>query len=278
MTLTELLQSDRPLIMGVLNVTPDSFSDGGRHDDDEAALTRARTMLTQGADIIDVGGESTRPGAQRIDADQQRQRVIPVIEQLTQSTPPVVISIDTTLAPVARAALDAGAQMVNDVSAGCEDDAMLPLIAERRCHVTLMHMRGSPATMQNDPTYNDVVAEVLEFLLARADAARAAGVDRDKILIDPGIGFGKTTDHNLQLLADLGRFVATGYPVLLGASRKRFLGELTGVTEPVDRVHATAATTAWAVSRGVRAVRVHDIQPNRHAADVTAAIVGHRKG
>jgi dihydropteroate synthase len=242
-----------------------------------AAVAHAAAMVEQGADMIDVGGESTRPGAERVPAAEQVARVVPVIERLTD-TCAAPISVDTTRPAVAEAALDAGATVINDVSAGTDDPGILRLAAERETPLILMHMLGQPATMQDDPRYDDVVTEVRDYLLARAEAAQAAGVAPGRIILDPGIGFGKTTEHNLRLLAGLDAFVATGYDVMLGASRKRFLGELTGADDPRQRVTATAATTALGVAAGVRYFRVHDVAPNRHAADVTAAVARHRKG
>lgn len=259
----------RPLLMGILNVTPDSFSDGGKFDAVDAAVAHARTMVEQGADLIDVGGESTRPGAKRVSVDQQIARVAPVIDALSEALGDrASISIDTTRAAVAAAALDAGAVVLNDVSAGTEDPDMLALAAERGVPIVLMHMRGEPGTMQDGPRYGDVVTEVETYLLKRAAAAEAAGVARDHIVIDPGIGFGKTTAHNHALLAALPRFVATGYPILLGASRKRFLGP---DLPPADRVYGTCVTTAMATRAGVAIVRVHDVAANRQARDVAIA-------
>ncbi len=268
------LSLNEPLIMGVLNVTPDSFSDGGRFAEPGEAIEQAKRMTAEGADIIDVGGESTRPGAQRVTTDVQLQRVLPVIQGLTRASG-AVVSIDTTRAAVAEAALDAGAAIINDVSAGRDDPLMLQLAARREAPIVLMHMLGEPATMQQDPRYDDVVGQVESFLLRRAEAALAAGVRRDGILIDPGIGFGKTMAHNLALLADLPRLVATGFPVVLGTSRKRFLRALCGQgveAAPDHVIGGTCATTALAVAAGVAILRVHDVQPNRHAADVAWAI------
>ena len=231
-------------------------------------------MIDEGADVIDVGGESTRPGAQRIDAAEQRARVLPVIERLSELG--VAASIDTTRAAVAAAAIDAGATMVNDVSAGRDDPEMLALVVERGVRYIAMHMRGQPATMQDEPRYRDVVAEVRDFLIERAEAAIAAGVNPSCIVIDPGIGFGKTAAHNLELIARLDEIVAAGYPVMLGASRKGFLGKLTGTSDPADRAAATAATTALGVAAGATLFRVHDVAANRHAADVAAAVRGVR--
>jgi dihydropteroate synthase len=270
---------DRARIMGVLNVTPDSFSDGGRFDAVDAAVAQGRAMASAGACIIDVGGESTRPGAERIDETTQRQRVVPVIERLRAALDEaghgdVVISIDTTRAAVAEAALAAGAGMLNDVSAGQEDPALLSLAADRAAPIAMMHMQGGPATMQQNPRYDDVVAEVLAFLSRRKEAAVAAGIERSQVVIDPGIGFGKTTEHNLALLHHLDRFVATGQPVLVGASRKRFIQAVSAAAgeRPDDRLGGTCAVTALAVQAGVQIVRVHDVAANKQAADVAGAI------
>jgi dihydropteroate synthase len=264
----------RPIIVGILNVTPDSFSDGGRHDDLARALAHGLRMAEEGADIIDVGGESTRPGAMPVAAGLQISRTEPVIAALREQLPATIgISIDTRVAVVARRALDAGAGHINDVSAG-SDPALLALAAERGVPIWLMHMQGEPASMQRQPHYADVVAEVLQFLLERAALARQAGVAAARIALDPGIGFGKTLAHNLALLRALDRLVATGYPVLLGTSRKRMLRELTGEQAPGQLAAATCATTALGVARGVRMFRVHDVKANRHAADVAWAIEG----
>lgn len=263
---------ETPLIMGILNVTPDSFSDGGLSADVDAAMSRALQMIAQGADLIDIGGESTRPGAQRVDAPEQMARIIPVIERLARVEPKVRISVDTTRREVAAAAIAAGATLVNDVSAGRDDPGLFDLVAGSGADLALMHMQGTPLTMQDNPYYDNVVEEVLGFLLERAAAAESAGVPRSCILIDPGIGFGKRKIDNLMLLANLEQCVATGYPVLLGASRKRFMGAICGEACPTELVAATAATTALGVMAGVRMFRVHDVKENRQAADVAAAI------
>ncbi|MGR9100680.1 MAG: dihydropteroate synthase [Gammaproteobacteria bacterium] len=262
-----------PLIMGILNVTPDSFSDGGRFVSLEPALRQVREMIGHGADIIDIGGESTRPGALPVPAEEQIVRVLPVIEAIRKEIGTgFKISVDTTLSPVAKAALDAGADIINDVSAGRHDPAIFDLAAKREVPIVLMHMQGSPETMQDRPYYDSVVDEVLDFLVARADAAMQAGVKPENIMIDPGIGFGKRKQDNIDLMARLDRFVATGYPVLLGASRKRFMGAILDVTQPSELVTATAVTTALGVMAGVGIFRVHDVLENRQAADVAAAI------
>ncbi len=265
----------RPAIVGILNLTPDSFSDGGRYADVAAALDHAHRMVAEGADAIDVGGESTRPGAGRVEPAEQIRRVVPVLEALAAEVD-VPISIDTTSATVAEAALEAGASILNDVSAGLEDGRMFGLAAERATPIILMHKQGDPATMQAAPTYQDVVAEVGRFLTARRDAAVAAGISPERIVLDPGIGFGKTTQHNLALLGGLSDLVALGQPVMLGTSRKRFIGEICSLEDPVDRVAGTVATTAMGVAAGVQLFRVHDVGPNRQAADVTFAALGHQ--
>ena len=265
------LDLDRAVIVGILNLTPDSFSDGGAYGDADGAVGAAMSMVEQGADAIDIGGESTRPGAQRIDADEQCRRVIPVIERLAGETD-IALSIDTTRSVVAERALDAGAVMVNDVSAGRDDAEVFRVVADRGAALVLMHMLGEPATMQDDPQYGDVVTEVRDFLMRRAEAAGAAGVRQEQIVIDPGIGFGKTTAHNLALLRHLDVFVATGQAVMLGASRKRFIGQITGQDDPAQRAVGTAATTVLGVMAGVQMFRVHDVGMNREAADVVTAV------
>lgn len=265
-----------PLIMGILNVTPDSFSDGGKFTAIDSALLQAQFMISAGVDIIDIGGESTRPGSESVSAEKQISRVIPVVKAIRKDLSATLpISIDTTLSEVARAALDAGATIINDISAGEQDAEILSLAAKRNVPIILMHIRGQPDNMQEAPFYQDVVAEVLNSLQERVDVALAAGIDKNQIAIDPGIGFGKRRQDNLDLLANLDRFVATGYPVLLGTSRKRFMGSLCAVTEPAELVSATAATaatTALGVQQGVQMFRVHDVKENRQAADVAWAI------
>ena len=262
-----------PLIMGILNVTPDSFSDGGQYTGVEGALAQAERMISEGVDIIDIGGESTRPGAEAVSVAEQVKRVVPVIKairnELSQTIP---ISIDTTASEVAAAALEAGASGINDISAGRHDKAILSLAAEKNVPIILMHIKGLPKDMQQAPSYDNVVAEVLAHLQSCVAAALLAGVAKHNIAIDPGIGFGKRKQDNLDLLAHLDKFVATGYPVLLGTSRKRFMGSLCDVSEPTELVSATAATTALGVMQGVQMFRVHDVKENRQAADVAWAI------
>ncbi len=259
----------RPLIMGILNLTPDSFSDGGQHNTLDSALSHIRRMVLEGADIIDIGGESTRPGASRIAIQEQLARTVDIIAACRREIPERIdISIDTTRAQVAEAALNVGATMINDVTAGTDDPSILDLAAERKVPICLMHMQGRPADMQHDPHYRDVLAEVRQYLLERTEVAIRCGVDRERLIIDPGIGFGKTAGHNLRLLAGLPGLVECGYPVLLGASRKGFLKPYSRAAEAAaDRLIPSCATTVIGVQAGVRIFRVHDVQANREAAD-----------
>ena len=265
--------SSKPLLMGVLNATPDSFSDGGLHHDPDAAVARAVEMVELGADIIDIGGESTRPGAERVPPEEQLKRVLPVTRQLQRELPAEVpISIDTSSTAVAGAALEQGATIVNDISAGRDDPGMFKLVAEAAVPYIIMHMQGTPRTMQDNPTYTDVVAEIKAFLLERAAAARKAGIRQENLVIDPGIGFGKSKRDNLDIIMNLDSFTATGYKVLLGASRKRFMGSICDITSYSELVGATCATTAIGVFAGVNILRVHDIKENRQALDVAWAL------
>lgn len=260
--------------MGILNLTPDSFSDGGRQNNPEDALRHALSMHVQGANIVDVGGESTRPGSLPVPEAEQQRRVLGVIRATRDALlQEVSISIDTTSAVVAEAALDAGADWINDTSAGRDSPDMLPLAAERMVPLVLMHRQGTPAQMQDAPHYSDVVAEVRDFLAARAEAALAAGMLEDRVLLDPGIGFGKRKEHNLRLLAGLGELASLGFPLLLGASRKRFMGATCAQRSPRELSPATCATTALGVMAGVRVFRVHDVAENRQAADVAWAVL-----
>ncbi|HYK15726.1 MAG TPA: dihydropteroate synthase [Burkholderiales bacterium] len=258
----------RPLIMGVVNITPDSFSDGGSFATASTALAHARRLVDEGADLIDIGGESTRPGAGGVALEEERRRVLPVLEQLAGGTVPV--SIDTQKPELMREAIAAGASMINDVNA-LQAPGALAAVAQSGVAVCLMHMQGTPADMQTDPHYDDVVAEVLEFFGDRMRAAHAAGIAPDRIVLDPGFGFGKTLEHNLELLRRLDRFNTTGAAVLAGLSRKGMLGRLTG--RAVDeRVYASIAAALIAVENGARIVRVHDVAATRDALAVWTAV------
>ena len=266
----------RPLVMGVLNVTPDSFSDGGRFFLRDAAIEHATRMRDEGADIIDVGGESTRPqGAQQVDAAEELRRVIPVIEVIAESVSGVVVSVDTVKADVASEAVDAGAQIVNDVSGFRLDPKMGEICAGTGAGVVLMHSRGGVTDMGTyaHAEYGDVVDEVFAELRQRVDAARQSGVSEERIAVDPGIGFAKRGEHSLNMLAALPELAEWGYPIVVGVSRKRFLGELAGVTEPAARLHATVGANVAALHRGARVFRVHDVAANRQALDVAWAIM-----
>ncbi|HET7480523.1 MAG TPA: dihydropteroate synthase [Rubrobacteraceae bacterium] len=261
-----------PVIFGILNITPDSFSDGGEFFDRDAAVAHATGMLDEGAHVIDVGGESTRPGSDPVPGEDEVRRVVPVIRDILAERPEALISIDTYRASTAEAALEAGVRIVNDVTALRGDPRMADLVAEAGCPVVLMHMLGEPKTMQRDPRYGDVVREVCDFLAARAEFAVAAGVDPANLILDPGIGFGKTLEHNLTLLNSIETIVEIGLPVLVGASRKRFLGKITGAETASKRVAATVATTVLAYERGAALFRVHDVRENADALAVAEAV------
>jgi dihydropteroate synthase len=268
-------RSDRIAVMGVLNVTPDSFSDGGRYVTPDDAVAHAIRMRDEGADVIDVGGESTRPGAERVAASVETARVLPVIKALAAEG--IVVSVDTYRAAVAAAALEVGAQVINDVSGGLGDPDMARVARDAGCPWVLMHWRGHSKIMRELAVYSDVVSDVRRELLARVDAAVAAGIDPDQLVIDPGLGFAKTAEHDWQLLRRLPRFVELGLPVLIGASRKSFLGRLLaapdGTPRPVgDREDASTAITTYAALCAVWGVRVHDVRPNVDAARVVAAL------
>jgi dihydropteroate synthase len=265
--------TQRPLIMGVLNITPDSFSDGGEFSDPARAVEHARDMIESGADLIDVGGESTRPGSLPTDPDEQIKRIVPVVRAIADLGLPVTISVDTTRAAVAEAALDAGANLINDVSAGRDDPALFPVAASRKVPIVLMHMQGTPATMQLDPRYADVTREVIEFLKQRLAAAASAGIEPEKVLVDPGIGFGKTVEHNLELLRRLREIrTALGRAIVLGTSRKGFIGRITGESDLSKRPFGTAATVAWGVANGANVLRVHDVGPMAQVSRMIDAI------
>lgn len=256
--------------MGILNVTPDSFSDGGRFLDAPAAVAQARQMVAEGADIIDVGAESTRPGSARVGPDEQIRRIEPILPELTKLD--AIVSIDTTIAEVAEVALDAGAQIINDVSAGRDDAKMFGLAASRNAALILMHMLGRPKTMQENPQYDDVAKEVRDFLAGRIKAATDAGVKRNRIIIDPGIGFGKDLEHNLALLNNIGVLAELGAPVLVGPSRKRFIGEISGRADTSERLGGTIAACLASWRGGASIFRVHDVAAIVQALTVARAI------
>lgn len=259
------------IVMGVLNVTPDSFSDGGQFLDTNKAIEHGLKMAAEGASIIDIGAESTRPGSASVSAEEQIKRVVPVIEALCKKID-VPISIDTNRSEVAQAALEAGAAMINDITA-LSDERMGELVAEEQVPVILMHMQGTPTTMQIEPKYEDVVSEVRQFLLNKAQRAEQFGIPKERIFIDPGIGFGKTLKHNLLLLRNIDQFVNTGYRVLVGTSRKSFIGKITDKNKPADRIFGTAASVALCVAGMVSIVRVHDMAEMVDVVKVTHAIV-----
>jgi dihydropteroate synthase len=264
--------SERGMIMGVLNVTPDSFSDGGEHFSTDKAIAHGLQMSAEGAQIIDVGGESTRPGAEPISAEEEAHRVVPVIKKLQERTD-AFISIDTSKVAVATAALAAGASIVNDVTGGRGDEEMMPLIARRGAAFIIMHMQGTPSTMQSAPHYVDVVSEVADFFRQQYTRALECGIDAMAIAFDPGIGFGKTLEHNLELLGNLARLRPNDRPIVVGASRKAFLGKLVGCSKLSDRVIPTVAVTALLRSRGADIFRVHDVKENLAALRVAEAIM-----
>ena len=261
---------ERTWIMGILNVTPDSFSDGGRYLDASRAIAYAHQMIEDGADIIDIGGESSRPGASPVSTDEELARVLPVIEALANGTE-ALLSIDTYKPAVARSALQAGANIVNDITALGNAD-MAEIVAAMDAGLILMHMKGVPRTMQRSPVYRDLIPEILTFLRQRIDKAQTEGVCPDRIMIDPGIGFGKTGEHNLEILRCLDRFRSLEKPILIGTSRKAFIGKILNLPNPDDRLEGTAATVAWAIAHGADVVRVHDVKPICQVTQMTDAI------
>jgi dihydropteroate synthase len=260
-----------PVLMGVLNVTPDSFSDGGEFFGAEPAVAHAEMMFDEGAQVIDVGGESTRPGSDPVNPEEELRRVLPVIRGILSARPDAIVSIDTYRSSTAKAALDTGARVVNDVTA-LGDPKMAGLVAERGCPIVLMHMLGEPKSMQQDPRYEDVVREVRDFLTERAERAIRAGVEPENVILDPGIGFGKTLEHNLKLLNRLDSLVELGFPVLVGVSRKSFLGKITGSDDTKDRLFGTVAANVLAYERGASLFRVHDVRASGEALAVAATI------
>lgn len=260
-----------PLLMGILNITPDSFSDGGQFFDTDKAIAHGLKMAEEGAAIIDVGAESTRPGSEPVSAEEQIKRAIPVIKSLSKKIK-IPISIDTYNFDVTKAALDAGASMINDITA-LNDERMAKLAAEKKMPVVLMHIQGTPKTMQTNPEYNDVVSEVLAYLLKSTNRAEQFGIPKERIFIDPGFGFSKTVEHNLLLLKNIDKFVHSGYRVLVGTSRKAFIGKITGKENPADRIFGTAATVALCTYNGVSILRVHDIPQMLDVIRMIKAIV-----
>jgi len=270
--LLDLLQKNSPIVMGILNTTPDSFSDGGKFTLVETALSHAMAMVNDGAEIIDVGGESTRPGAQAVSVEDEIQRVVPIIRAIRQQSD-VSISIDTSKPEVMRAAVNAGANLVNDVNA-LRAPGAVELCAELSVPVCIMHMQGEPRTMQTDPQYKDVVEDIIEFLADRIEVCVKAGVERKNIIVDPGFGFGKTLEHNLQLLNRLDEFGRLGVPVLAGISRKSMLGTILGESDAEKRLHASVAAAVLAWARGAKIFRVHDVKPTADALKLCMAMDG----
>jgi dihydropteroate synthase len=273
-------QFPRPaMLMGIVNVTPDSFSDGGKFFDPHRAVEHALQLIAEGADILDIGGESTRPNATPVSEEEELRRVLPVILELVRGglPAPVMISVDTMKPVVARAAVEAGASLINDVAAHRADTAMWDVVRETGAGYLVMHMQGTPQTMQREPHYDDVVREVGDFFGERLNALRAHGVSSDQIILDPGLGFGKTTEHNLELLAGLAQFRACERPVLIGVSRKAFIGKLGGAGEAVDRLPGSLACACEAVAQGAQIIRTHDVAATRQALRLTEAIHARRK-
>lgn len=266
-------KNNKTLLMGVLNVTPDSFSDGGRFFDKNDAVARALEMEKEGADMIDVGGESTRPGAKPVRETEELDRIVPVIARIKKVSG-IAISADTRSAVVAEAALKAGAGMINDVSGLRNDRNMAGVAAKYNCGLVIMHMKGTPEDMQDDPQYLDIISEISESLKESAGIAAKAGVLKENIIIDPGIGFGKTVEHNLEILRNLGKFLALGFPVCVGTSRKSFLGKILGTLDTGDRLMGTIATCVIAVINGARILRVHDVKEVKEAIMITDKVMG----
>lgn len=267
----ELPMGQRTLVMGIINVTPDSFSGDGVIDTD-SAMAKAWRFAEEGADIVDIGGESTRPGSQPVPVDEEMRRILPVIERLKAQNFPLPISVDTYKPKVAKRALEAGACIVNDIL-GLRQPGMMELVAEVKPAVVIMHMQGTPQTMQINPTYKDCVREIAEFLKQQTEAATRVGLSKDRIIVDPGIGFGKTVEHNLEILRRLREIKALGFPVLIGTSRKSFIGKVLGIEIPAERVWGTAATVAIAITNGADIVRVHDVREMVQVARMVDAIL-----
>ncbi len=273
-TLKSAMEKHRTLIMGILNITPDSFSDGGKYFNQTDAYDRAMRLIEEGADILDVGGESTRPGSDPLPLQEELDRILPVISRISSESP-VPISVDTYKADTARHAIDAGACLVNDISGLSFDPAMAIVVADREAMVCIMHIQGSPKDMQLNPTYEDVVCDVKKWIAQQADYGVSQGIPKDHIIIDPGIGFGKTLKHNLEILRRLNEFLELGYPVLIGTSRKSFIGKTLGGLPPEERMDGTAASVAISIANGANIVRVHDVLEMKRVAQMTDAILFH---
>ncbi len=267
-----LATGTRTLLMGILNVTPDSFYDGGRYTLAEAAVRRGLDLLQQGADLVDIGGESSRPGAEPVPLEEELRRVIPVVEELRREAPEAWISVDTYKAEVARRALEAGADMVNDISAATFDPDMAPFVARNQVPIVLMHMKGTPRDMQKNPFYTDVVDEVYRYLESRIVALTELGLDPRQVVVDPGIGFGKRVEDNLELLKNITRFRGLEAPILVGHSRKSFIGALLQEPDPAQRLYGTLAVTAFLVMKGVEILRVHDVAENRQVVQTLESL------
>ena len=271
--MSNYLDFSKPIIMGILNVTPDSFSDGGSYPSSKSAVDKAMIMIEQGASIIDIGGESTRPGSERVSPLEQKRRIIDVISQLKSIIPRnILISVDTTSAEVAEAAINLDVDMINDVSGGTDDKNMMPLVAKNNLYYCIMHMQGTPKTMQDNPIYSDVILEISDFLSSQANKVMDMGLDKDKIIIDPGIGFGKMTEHNLEILKNLKKISSLGYKTLLGTSRKKLFSEISGNNNPADRVSGTCSTSALGVMANINIFRVHDVWQNKQAIDIAFSV------
>ncbi len=266
------LIGQKTLVMGILNATPDSFYDGGRYDQFDSALARAEQMLSEGADILDIGGESTRPGSEPVPVEEEIRRVVPLVEAIAHRYPDAILSVDTTKSAVARLALQAGACIVNDISGMTFDPEMPQVVAEAGALVVLMHIKGTPKTMQQNPTYDDVVQEVRAVLASHAQRALQMGIPPTHIWLDPGIGFGKTVEHNLQLLRNLPALKSLGYPLLVGTSRKSLIGHLLGGLPPEERLEGTLATVALSIAWGADVVRVHDVQATVRTVRIADAL------
>ncbi len=270
-TLEELFKKEY-IFMGVLNVTPDSFSDGGMYLNLEKALLHVEKMISEGADIIDIGGESSRPGAEPVSEKEELRRVLPIIKAVRNKFPQILISVDTYKSSVAKASIEAGADIINDISAMRFDDNMVKVVKKYNTPVVLMHMKGTPRNMQKNPQYKDVVAELMDFFSERINFALKNGIKKENIIIDPGIGFGKNLEHNLSILKNIDKFLKFNVPVLLGASRKSYIGMITNENNPQKRIYGTIATNLFAFSKGIKFFRIHDIYEHKQALDVFIAI------